>query len=92
MQQNSQHLPPANDDDAGQRGPEPARRARLVLLVSAVVLAAAGLAALLAVLVSAWLGAEVWPGFVTAAYFLLPLGFLLMIVNVVVSVVLRSRS
>lgn len=92
MSQNPSPVPAANDDGAPVRGRDQAHRARLVLLVAAVALAVLGLLSLVAVLLSAWIGAEPWPGFVTAAYFFLPLGFLLMIVSVVVNVISRGRT
>lgn len=92
MSPTSQHLPPADDDGAPRLTRERPQRARLILLIAAVVLAAVGLLALGAVLVSAWQGIDPWPGFVTAAYFFLPLGFFFMILNVVVSILLRGRN
>lgn len=92
MSQNPPSVPAANGDAASVRDRAQAQRARLVLLVAAVALAVTGLLALLAVLVSAWVGAEPWPGFVALAYFCLPLGFLLMIVTVVVNLASRRRS
>lgn len=83
---------PANDGAGPVRNSGRTQRARLVLLIAAVVLAVIGLLSLVVVLVSAWVGADPWPGFMTAAYFCLPLGFLLMILNVVVSVISRGRS
>lgn len=90
MSQNSSSVPAANDDVGRDRGRT--TRARLVLLIAAVALAITGLLSLGAVLVSAWIGTEPWPGFVTAAYFCLPLGFLLMLATVVVSIVSRGRN
>ncbi|GAA2177578.1 hypothetical protein GCM10009784_28810 [Arthrobacter parietis] len=87
MSQNPSSVPAANDD-----GGRNTRRARLALLIAAVGFAVLGLLSLVAVLFSAWAGAEAWPGFVTAAYFFLPLGFLLMAASVVVSVLRRGRS
>lgn len=92
MSENPPTHPAANDDAAPVRGRGQAHRARLALLIAAVALAVLGLLSLVAVLLSAWIGAEPWPGFVTAAYFFLPLGFLLMIISVVVNVVSRGRS
>ncbi|WP_323960303.1 hypothetical protein GC088_02330 [Arthrobacter sp. JZ12] len=85
-------LPDGENTHAPAPGQVQAQRLRQVLLIAAVVLAVVGLLSLLAVLVSAWMGAEPWPGFVTAAYFFLPLGFLLMLLNVVLSVILRGRN
>ncbi|MHA7247268.1 hypothetical protein [Arthrobacter tecti] len=81
---------PADDDarPAGERG----SGARLVLLIAAVGFSVLGLLALLAVLLTALLGAEVWPGFVVTAYVCLPLGFVLMVVNVLLGLRLRGRS
>lgn len=84
--------PAASDGADPVRDRGQAQRARLVLLIAAVALAVTGLLSLLAVLLSAWVGTEAWPGFMAAAYFCLPLGFLLMIVSVVVSLVSRRRS
>lgn len=92
MSRNPSSVPAANDDAPPVRGLDQTRRARLVLLIAAVTLAGVGLLSLVAVLLAAWIGTEPWPGFVTAAYFFLPLGFLLMIVSVTVSVVSRGRS
>lgn len=92
MSQNSSSGPAANDDAAPGRDRSRTTPARLVLLVAAVALAMIGLLSLGAVLVSAWVGADPWPGFVTAAYFCLPLGFLLMLVTVVVNIVSRGRN
>ncbi|SDI05873.1 hypothetical protein SAMN04488693_105200 [Arthrobacter subterraneus] len=93
MSQNSSSVPAADDDGAATgRDRSQTTPARLVLLVAAVALAIIGLLSLGAVLVSAWAGADPWPGFVTAAYFCLPLGFLLMLVTVVVNIVSRGRN
>lgn len=91
MSQNPTSHPLANDAGPGS-DPAPARRARLVLPIAAVILAVVGLLSLAVVLLSALAGAEAWPGFMTAAYFCLPLGFLLMILSVIVSVVSRGRG
>ena len=92
MSQNPPSHPAANDDAGPDSDPALARRARLVLPIAAIILAVVGLLSLAVVLLSAWAGAEAWPGFMTAAYFCLPLGFLLMILSVVVSVVSRGRG
>lgn len=88
MSQNPSPVPGANDDARRSR----TRHARLALLIAAVGFAVIGLLSLVVVLVSALAGAEAWPGFVTAAYFFLPLGFLLMAAGVVVSVLRRGRG
>jgi TRAP-type C4-dicarboxylate transport system permease small subunit len=92
MSQNPSSNPAAHDDAGLGSDPAQARRARLVLPIAAVILAVVGLLSLAVVLLSAWAGAEAWPGFMTAAYFCLPLGFLLMILSVVVGVVSRGRG
>jgi TRAP-type C4-dicarboxylate transport system permease small subunit len=95
MSQNPSSHPAAHDDAGSGSDPAQARRARrarLVLPIAAVILAVIGLLSLAVVLLSAWAGAEAWPGFMTAAYFCLPLGFLLMTLSVVVSVVSRGRG
>lgn len=83
---------PANDGAAPIRDRGQNHRGRLVLLIAAVTLAGVGLLSLGAVLLSALIGAEPWPAFVAAAYFFLPLGFLLMLVSVIVSVIARRRG
>ncbi|WP_049822354.1 hypothetical protein [Arthrobacter sp. H41] len=65
---------------------------RLVLLVLAVILAGAGLVALIVILAAAWLQVPLWPGWVLLAYACLPLGFLLMATVVFVGVLARRRS
>jgi hypothetical protein len=67
-------------------------RARLTLPVLAVVFAGIGLLSLAAILLTALLQGTVWPGFVLAAYFCLPIAFLLMVSVVVRSVLSRRRS
>ncbi|WP_299168371.1 hypothetical protein [uncultured Arthrobacter sp.] len=90
MPRNPSPPPSANDDGGPLRDRK--RDARLILLIAAVALAGFGLLSLVAVLLSAWAGADPWPGFMTAAYFFLPLGFLLMIVSLIVSVISRGRG
>ncbi|RJT77356.1 hypothetical protein D6T63_15180 [Arthrobacter cheniae] len=58
----------------------------------AVVFAAIGLVSLAAILATAFLQGTVWPGFVLASYFCLPIAFLLMAALVVWSVLARRRS
>ena len=70
----------------------PAGRGRLVLSVAAVACAVIGLIALAAILLTAFLGGTVWPGFVLASYFCLPIAFLLMATLVVLSALARRRS
>ncbi|MUK02534.1 hypothetical protein GM708_11730 [Vibrio cholerae] len=74
------------------RGAEDSSRGRLVVMVLAVAFAAAGLLSLAAILVTALLQGSVWPGFVLATYFCLPIAFLLMVTLVLWSVVSRRRS
>lgn len=92
MSQNHEQPAPADDGAPGHPVPQRGRGGRLILLIAAVGLAALGLLALVAVLVSSSFGAEAWPGFVLAAYVCLPLGFLLMAVNVIISIRLRGRA
>lgn len=92
MSDNPSPVPAGNDDAGTTRARGRAQRARLVLLVAAVVFALVGLLSLAAVLLSAWVGAEPWPGFVSAAYFCLPFGFLLMILTLVLSLFSRVRG
>ena len=92
MSHNPPSVPAANDASGPTGDHAQAQRGRLVLLVAAVALAVIGLLSLMAVLLSAWIGTEPWPGFMAAAYFFLPLGFLLMIVSVVASVISRGRT
>ncbi len=68
------------------------QRGRTALMLAAVSSAALGLASLIAVLVGAWLQGSAWPGFVYAAFILLPLGFLLMTALVLGAVITRRRS
>ncbi|MCU1631486.1 MAG: hypothetical protein JWM61_138 [Micrococcaceae bacterium] len=94
-------LPDESASDSPARDPrdplapdltEPAGRGRLVLTVLAVVFAAIGLVSLAAILATAFLQGTVWPGFVLASYFCLPIAFLLMAALVVWSVLARRRS
>lgn len=92
MTQKPSSVPAANDGAAPVNEAQGTRRSGRVLLIAAVTLAAVGLVSLVAVLVSAWLGSQPWPGFMAAAYFCLPLGFLLMLASVVGGVISRGRS
>ncbi len=76
---------PAPSTAAPQRG-------RTALMVAAVACAVLGLASLIAVLMGAWLQGSAWPGFVYAAFLLLPLGFVLMVALVLGAVITRRRS
>lgn len=77
---------PAAGHRTGSRGP------RLVLTVLAVSVALIGLLSLAAVLVTAFLQGEVWPGFVAGAYVCLPVAFLLMTALVLAGVRSRGRE
>jgi hypothetical protein len=68
------------------------QRGRTALMLAAVTCTALGLASLIAVLLGAWLQGSAWPGFVYAAFLLLPLAFLLMVALVIGAVVTRRRS
>lgn len=92
MTQKQSSVPAANDGAGPVNEAQRTQRSGRVLLVAAVTLAAIGLVSLVAVLVSAWLGNDPWPGFMAAAYFCLPLGFLLMLVSVVAGVISRGRN
>jgi uncharacterized membrane protein YqjE len=67
-------------------------RLRRALMVLAVAFAAIGLVSLAAILLTAFLQGAVWPGFVLATYFCLPIAFLLMAAAIVSSAVSRRRS
>jgi hypothetical protein len=67
-------------------------RGRSALTVLAAVSAAVGFLALAAILLTALLGRDVWPGFVLLTYVCLPLSFLLMAALVVGSFVSRRRG
>lgn len=71
---------------------EPSSRARFAVMVLAVALAAAGILALAAILLTEFLQGDVWPGFVVASYVCLPVAFLLMVSLVVWSFISRRRS
>ncbi|AUZ86638.1 hypothetical protein ACX80L_16845 [Arthrobacter sp. MDT1-48-3] len=78
---------PVPGGDAGRSS-----RGRFGVLVLAVAFAGIGLLSLAAILVTALLQGTVWPGFVLATYFCLPIAFLLMVSLVAGSVVARRRS
>ncbi|MBM7847749.1 hypothetical protein [Arthrobacter roseus] len=59
--------------------------------VAAVVLAAIGLTSLVAVLISAAVGVQVWPGLLLLAYTCLPVAFIVLAAMVVVGLVRRRR-
>lgn len=73
-------------------GTEGSSRSRFLVMVLAVAFAAVGLLSLAAILATAFLGGTVWPGFVLATYFCLPIAFLLMISLVVWSAIARRSS
>ncbi len=79
-------------DAAPGAGVAGSSRSRFLVMVLAVAFAAGGLLSLVAVLASAFLGGTVWPGFVLATYFCLPIAFLLMVSLVVWSAIARRRS
>ncbi len=60
--------------------------------VLAFVVASLGLICLMAVLITAFLGGEVWRGFIAGAYIFLPAGFLLMTALLIANVNKRRRS
>lgn len=70
---------------------ESSSRARLVVMVLAVGLAAVGLVSLVMILGIAYFQGTVWPGLVLATYLCLPAAFLLMMSLVVWSVRSRRR-
>lgn len=82
---------PLPDGDPGA-GAEGSSRGRSVVLVLAVTFAAIGFLSLVAILLTAALGGTVWPGFVVATYFCLPIAFLLMASLVIWMVVSRRGS
>ncbi len=83
---------PNNDDAPRPAGQDHAPAGRFALVVAAVVLAVLGLGSLAAVLLTELLQGDPWPGFVLLAYACLPLGFLLMIVTVILSIRRRRRT
>lgn len=64
----------------------------LLVMVLAVVLAGVGLVSLAAILATAFLQGTVWPGFVLASYFCLPIAFLLMVSLLIRSAASRRKS
>lgn len=87
---------PSSSQPRGDAAPggsaEDASRARFLVMALAVAFAVIGLLSLAAILATAFLGGTVWPGFVLATYFCLPIAFLLMTSLVIWSVVARRRS
>ena len=86
---------PSPDDPLRDGTDEPRNetsRGRSVILVLAVTFAAIGLVSLAAILATAFLQGTVWPGFVLATYFSLPIAFLLMATLVIWSAVSRRTS
>lgn len=79
-------------EDVRDSGAEESQRGRSVVMILAVAFAVIGLLSLAAILLAAFLGGYVWPGFVLATYFCLPIAFLLMTSLVLWSVVTRRRS
>ncbi|MHA7239754.1 hypothetical protein [Arthrobacter sp. TMS1-12-1] len=67
-------------------------RGRSLTMVLAVTFAGIGLLSLAAILVTAFLQGTVWPGFVLASYFCLPIAFLLMVSLLIWSVVSRRNT
>lgn len=88
----SPHGTPSTPASARPTAPEQSSRGRAGLTVLAGTLAAVGFLALVAILLTAFLQREVWPGFVLATYVCLPVAFLLMIALVVMSFISRRRS
>ncbi len=83
---------PASSEAHADRAGEIAGGGPLVLMVLAVGFAVIGLVSLTAILVSAFFQWTVWPGFVLASYFCLPLAFLLMVVLVLRAAIGRRRT
>ncbi|WDF33841.1 hypothetical protein PTW37_02650 [Arthrobacter agilis] len=86
---------PPRRDDAGRRPHDTAERpgrGRSIVMILAVAFAVVGLLSLAAILATAFVQGTVWPGFVLASYFCLPIAFLLMVALVVWSVVGRRRT
>lgn len=83
---------PSTDQPGPGSGAERRSPARFAVMVLAVAFAAIGLLSLAAILATAFLQGTVWPGFVLATYFCLPIAFLLMASLVIWSVVSRRRS
>jgi uncharacterized membrane protein YqjE len=83
----SEHLQQDTGGGSGQSS-----RLRRTLMVLAVAFAALGLVSLAAILLTAFLQGAVWPGFVLATYFCLPIAFLMMAAAVVSSAISRRRS
>lgn len=65
---------------------------RVVLTVLAGILAAAGVGSLAALLLEAFRGEVIWPGFAAGAFYALPVAFLLMAGLVIDSIVRRRRG
>lgn len=83
---------PSNDQPERGSGAERPSPGRSAVMVLAVAFAAIGLLSLAAILATAFLQGTVWPGFVLATYFCLPIAFLLMSSLVIWSAVSRRRS
>ncbi|WP_247828003.1 hypothetical protein [Arthrobacter antioxidans] len=75
--------------DGAPGGPS---RGRFLVMVLAVAFAGVGLVSLAAILATAFLQGIVWPGFVLASYFCLPIAFLLMVSLLIGSVLSRRNS
>ena len=87
---------PASDHPDITAGPEGAD-GRLsggwfLVVVLAVVFAGVGLVSLGAILSTAFVQGTVWPGFVLASYFCLPIAFLLMVSLLIRSALTRRKS
>ncbi|MBG6225784.1 hypothetical protein IWX63_002367 [Arthrobacter sp. CAN_A2] len=73
-------------------GPGTPSHGRLLVMVLAVAFAGVGLVSLIAILATAFLQGTVWPGFVLASYFCLPIAFLLMVSLLIRSAISRRNS
>ncbi|WP_434992539.1 hypothetical protein [Arthrobacter sp. Ld5] len=85
---------PASDHPGVAAGPGDGRLPGgwLLIMVLAVVFAGIGLVSLAAILATAFLQGTVWPGFVLASYFCLPIAFLLMVSLLIRSAASRRKS
>jgi hypothetical protein len=83
---------PSTDQPEPGSGAERSSPGRSAVMVLAVAFAAIGLLSLAAILATAFFQGTVWPGFVLATYFCLPIAFLLMSSLVIWSAVSRRRS
>lgn len=83
---------PSGDTAVPDGGPGRSSRGRFLVMVLAVAFAVVGLVSLAAILATAFLQGTVWPGFVLASYFCLPIAFLLMVSLLIGSAIARRRS